>query len=137
MKEEKRFAQSQFDIFIETDLGERAFVEVKGMTLEHHQIGAFPDAPTIRGLKHVTELIDAIKEGYQSYVLFIVQFENIQTATIHTNMQPALVDMLLLGQTQGLKVLAYNCSVTPDTIAVEHQVPFDVNEMFEDPNSER
>jgi sugar fermentation stimulation protein A len=137
LKREKRFAQSQFDIFIETDLGERAFVEVKGMTLEHHQIGAFPDAPTIRGLKHVTELIDAIKEGYQSYVLFIVQFENIQTATIHTNMQPALADMLLLGQTQGLKVLAYNCSVTPDTIAVEHQVPFDVNEMFEDPNSER
>lgn len=137
VKREKRFAQSQFDILVETNTGNQAFVEVKGMTLENHTIGAFPDAPTLRGLKHVTELIDAMKEGYQSYVLFVVQFEKVELATIHTNMQPALAQMILSGQKQGLSVIAYNCSVTPDTIAIEHQVPFDVTKMFEDPNSER
>ncbi|WYJ93612.1 sugar fermentation stimulation protein [Enterococcus sp. 9D6_DIV0238] len=137
IKREKRFAHSQFDILVETDTGNQAFVEVKGMTLENQKIGAFPDAPTLRGLKHVTELIEALKEGYQSYVLFVVQFQNIQEATIHTMMQPALAKMILLGQTQGLSVIAYNCLVTPDTIAVAHQVPFDVMKKFEDPNSER
>lgn len=137
VKREKRFAQSQFDILIETDTGNQAFVEVKGMTLESNHVGAFPDAPTVRGLKHVTELIEAMDEGYQSYVLFVIQFENVQTATIHTNMQPALAQRIASGQEQGLSVIAYNCCVTPDTIAIEHQVPFDVTTMFEDPNSER
>ncbi|PZL71020.1 sugar fermentation stimulation protein [Enterococcus sp. AZ177] len=137
IKREKRFAQSKFDLLVETDTGNQAFVEVKGMTLENHGVGAFPDAPTLRGLKHVTELIEAMKEGYQSYVLFVVQFEQVEAATIHTNMQPALTEMILSGQTQGLSVIAYNCSVTPDTIAIEHPVPFDVKTTFEDPNSER
>nr|WP_242586484.1 DNA/RNA nuclease SfsA [Enterococcus sp. DIV0869a] len=137
VKREKRFAQSQFDILVETDTGNQAFVEVKGMTLENHAVGAFPDAPTLRGLKHVTELIEAMHKGYQSYVLFVVQFEKIEMATIHTDMQPALAQMVLSGQKQGLSVIAYNCSVTPDTIAIEHQVPFDVTKTFEDPNSER
>ncbi|WYJ84269.1 sugar fermentation stimulation protein [Enterococcus sp. DIV0840] len=137
VKREKRFAQSQFDILVETDTGNQAFVEVKGMTLENHGIGAFPDAPTLRGLKHVTELIEAVKEGYQSYVLFVIQFEKVEAATIHTTMQQALAEMILSGQKQGLSVIAYNCSVTPDTIAIEHQVPFDVTTTFEDPNSER
>ncbi|WP_348923316.1 DNA/RNA nuclease SfsA [Enterococcus rotai] len=137
VKREKRFAHSQFDILVETNTGHQAFVEVKGMTLENHGVGAFPDAPTLRGLKHVTELIEATKEGYQSYVLFVVQFEKVEMATIHTAMQPALAEMILSGQKQGLSVIAYNCSVTPDTIAIEHQVPFDVAKTFEDPNSER
>ncbi|MBM7688927.1 sugar fermentation stimulation protein A [Enterococcus ureilyticus] len=137
VKREKKFAQSQFDILVETDTGHQAFVEVKGMTLENNKLGAFPDAPTLRGLKHVTELIEAIKEGYQSYVLFVIQFENVEAATIHTNMQPALAAMISSGQKQGLSVIAYNCRVTPDTIAIEHPVPFDVTKMFEDPNSER
>lgn len=137
VKREKRFAKSQFDILVETSTGNQAFVEVKGMTLEHHKIGAFPDAPTLRGLKHVTELIQAIEEGYQSYVLFVVQFEQIEAATIHTAMQPALAEAILIGQKQGLSVIAYNCSVTPATIEIEHQVPFDVTGTFEDPNQER
>ena len=137
VKREKRFARSQFDILVETDSGTQAFVEVKGMTLENHAIGAFPDAPTLRGLKHVTELISAMKEGYQSYVLFIVQFEKVELATIHTVMQPALAQMILSGQEQGLSVIAYNCSVTPDTIAIKHQIPFDVTKTFKEPNSER
>ncbi|MGX7264483.1 DNA/RNA nuclease SfsA [Enterococcus crotali] len=137
VKREKRFAQSQFDILVETDTGNQAFVEVKGVTLENKGLGAFPDAPTLRGLKHVTELIEAMEAGYQSYVLFVVQFEKITGATIHTAMQPALAQMIGSGQNKGLSVIAYNCSVTPDTIAIEHQVPFDVTKTFEDPNSER
>lgn len=137
IKREQTFAQSKFDILVETDSGQKAFVEVKGMTLENQAVGAFPDAPTLRGLKHVTELIEAMHEGYQSYVLFIVQFEQIEIATIHTEMQPALADAIFLGQKQGLSVIAYNCCVTSDTIKVAHQVPFDVTKMFEEPNSER
>jgi sugar fermentation stimulation protein A len=134
LKREQRYGQSKFDIYLETDLGERVFVEVKGMTLENLGIGAFPDAPSLRGLKHVKELTQASQAGYQCYVLFIVQFEAVSTVTIHRDMQPALAEMIALALTQGVQVLAYNCLVTPATIEINHAVPFDLYQEFVDPN---
>lgn len=62
------------------------------MTLENKRVGAFPDAPTARGLKHVRELIHAQEKGEHCYVVFIAQFANIDVATIHEKMQPELKD---------------------------------------------
>lgn len=81
LKREYTFERSKFDIYFETDFQEKGFVEVKGLTLENYRIGAFPDAPTLRGLKHVEELRLAQAMGYHCYLLFIVQFPNIQAAT--------------------------------------------------------
>ena len=91
VKREQRFAHSKFDFLVETDADEQAFVEVKGMTLENKGIGAFPDAPTLRGLKHVTELM-AQQSGLPLLHLFVVQFEEIKQATIHQEMQPAFAE---------------------------------------------
>ena len=137
VRREKRYENSQFDLLIQTDRDSLAFVEVKGMTLENNQIGAFPDAPTIRGLKHVNELIIAQSEGYQCYILFVIQFEQVKKATIHQEMQPELGQTILRAQAQGVQVIAYNCQVTPATIRIDKFVPFDVRYDFENPNKER
>ena len=131
---EQRFAHSKFDFLVETDADEQAFVEVKGMTLENKGIGAFPDAPTLRGLKHVTELMAATKAGYRCYILFVVQFEEIKQATIHQEMQPAFAENVGAAIDQGVQVLAYNCHVTPATIELKSQVTFDLLQAFDDPN---
>lgn len=133
IKPEVTYQHSKFDFYVET-LTEKAFVEVKGLTLENHGIGAFPDAPTLRGLKHVDELQLAMLDGYKAYVLFVVQFESIKLATIHQEMQPALQASLHQGLAAGLHVLAYNCQVTPATVTIEKQIPFDLDYTFEDPN---
>lgn len=130
LKREKRYGDSKFDIYIETDTGQKAFVEVKGMTLENDRIGAFPDAPTLRGLKHVKELTKAIAEGYQCYILFVAQFEQIRVATINKEMQQALAEAIFVGQQTGLKVLAYNCRVQPESIQVLRPIAFDLNQAF-------
>ncbi|KAF1297162.1 sugar fermentation stimulation protein SfsA [Enterococcus sp. JM4C] len=135
LKREKTYRHSKFDIYLETDQEEKVFVEVKGMTLENQGIGAFPDAPTIRGLKHVEELILAQAEGYHCYVLFIIQFEEVAVATIHTAMQPALFEAIQRGKQDGLQVLAYNCYVTPDEITVKEAIPFQLDYEFVDPNN--
>jgi len=155
VKREQRFAHSKFDFLVETDADEQAFVEVKGMTLENKGIGAFPDAPTLRGLKHVTELMAATKAGYRCYILFVVQFEEIKQATIHQEMQPAFAEnvgartifqqnvrqpflitsiKIIQAIDQGVQVLAYNCHVTPATIELKSQVTFDLLQAFDDPN---
>ncbi|MDT2758365.1 DNA/RNA nuclease SfsA [Enterococcus xiangfangensis] len=134
LKREYTFEHSKFDIYFETDQQEKGFVEVKGMTLENHRIGAFPDAPTLRGLKHVEELRLAQKRGYHCYVLFVVQFPIINVATIHRKMQPALYDAIKLAVADGVQVLAYNCEVDQETISIKAAVPFDLKQKFIDPN---
>ena len=63
IKPEKTYENSRFDIYIETE-NKRAFIEVKGVTLEEDDIVMFPDAKTERGVKHINELVKASKEGY-------------------------------------------------------------------------
>jgi len=134
LKRERRYGQSRFDIYLETDTGQRAFVEVKGMTLENQGIGAFPDAPTLRGLKHVTELTQATVAGYRCYLLFVVQFEEVTMTTIHQAMQPALASAVAKALDYGVVALAYNCLVTPATIEIQRRVPFQLQQVFVDPN---
>jgi len=134
LKREYTFERSKFDIYFETDQQEKGFVEVKGMTLENHGIGAFPDAPTLRGLKHVEELRLAQSMGYHCYVLFIVQFPTIQVATIHREMQPALYESVKMAETDGVQILAYNCDVDQESISIKEAVPFDLKQKFIDPN---
>ncbi|WP_346349298.1 DNA/RNA nuclease SfsA [Enterococcus faecium] len=132
-KREVTYLHSKFDIYLETVVGQKAFVEVKGMTLENKAIGAFPDAPTLRGLKHIGELTYAAQDGYAAYVLFIAQFEHLHLATIHEEMQPALADMVRHAQQSGVQILAYNCQVSADEVTIKQAIPFDVDIPFEDP----
>ncbi|WP_159722076.1 DNA/RNA nuclease SfsA [Enterococcus sp. CSURQ0835] len=134
LKREYTYDRSKFDLYFETERQERGFVEVKGMTLENQLIGAFPDAPTLRGLKHVNELRQAQAEGYKNYLLFIVQFEPITLATINQTMQPTLQTAITKAEQDGVTVLAYNCHVTADSITVKGAVPFVLDYPFNDPN---
>ncbi|SAM63803.1 sugar fermentation stimulation protein [Enterococcus faecium] len=134
LKREYTFERSKFDIYFETDFQEKGFVEVKGLTLENYRIGAFPDAPTLRGLKHVEELRLAQAMGYHCYLLFIVQFPNIQAATIHRVMQPKPYEAVEMAEGDGVQVLAYNCDVDQETISIKQAVPFDLEQAFIDPN---
>lgn len=134
LRREVVYGMSKLDLYFETDEQEKGFIEIKGMTLENKQIGAFPDAPTIRGLKHVNELIHAKEAGYYAAVLFMIQFEVVQSATIHRQMQPDLADKIAEAQSKGVEVFAYNCQVNQGMIAVKEPIPFDLNVEFDDPN---
>lgn len=134
LKREYTFKRSKFDIYFETDRQEKGFVEVKGMTLENQGIGAFPDAPTIRGLKHIEELRVAQKMGYQSYLLFVVQFPIVKTTTLHRVMQPALYEAAKRAVEDGVQIIAYNCEVDEESISIKTKVPFDLKQSFIDPN---
>ena len=66
IKPEHKFNNSRFDFYVEAD-NRKIFLEVKGVTLEENNVVMFPDAPTERGLKHICELIEAHKQGYETY----------------------------------------------------------------------
>lgn len=131
-KREFTYKKSRFDFLIETNQNERLLLEVKGMTLEHNRVGSFPDAPSLRALKHINELIEAKKDGYLVAVLFVVQFEEIDVATINKEMQPELHVAFQKAIENELEVLAYNCLVASDKVTLNKKVPFKLERIDEE-----
>ena len=77
LRPETFFKDSRFD-FSFTLEGKPCFLEVKGVTLEKDGVCAFPDAPTTRGTRHLKELIQARQEGYEAFVLFVIQMADVE-----------------------------------------------------------
>ena len=118
----KWYGNSRFDIYAEA--GERkAFLEVKGVTLEVEGQARFPDAPTERGVKHVRELMGCVQEGYEAYLLFVIQMTGIQSFAPNWDTHPAFGSALQEAARAGVQILAYDCQVRPDEIVLDQPVP--------------
>jgi len=121
IKPEHGYGKSRFDLYLEGG-GMKAFMEIKGVTLEKDGIAMFPDAPTLRGEKHVHELIAAREEGYQAYILFLIQMKGISFFTPNDEMHRAFGDAVRLAAENGVHVLAYDCHVEPDSLTIADPV---------------
>lgn len=122
IKAEQKYQNSRFDLYIEC--GERKiFVEVKGVTLEEDGIVKFPDAPTERGLKHIQELCEAVKAGYEAYVFFVIQMKGVRYFTPNMETHPQFGEALQRAQEEGVHILAYDCRVMKDRIEIANEVP--------------
>lgn len=122
IKPECKYGNSRFDIYVETE-ADKIFVEVKGVTLENDGVVRFPDAPTERGVKHLKEMQKAVTEGYKAYVLFVVQMDNVHYFEPNRATHPEFADTLKEVSENGVKVLAYQCNVTSESITIKNQIP--------------
>ncbi len=123
VRPEKVFGNSRFDFYVESEAGERAFIEVKGVTLENDNVAAFPDAPSERAVKHVEELVEAHAQGYEAYLIFVVQMKGISHVEPNWKTQPAFGEALKKARQAGVHLLAYDCLVEKDSLEVNEQVP--------------
>lgn len=121
IKPEYKIGASRIDVFVE-DGDRKALIEVKGVTLENDGIAMFPDAPTERGIKHINELIEAQKEGYECYILFVIQMKKIKEFKPNYITHKAFGDSLQKAEKSGVKILAYDCIVTPNTLKIDAPV---------------
>lgn len=127
IKAEKTFGDSRFDFYIKD--GERqAFLEVKGVTLEQDGIALFPDAPTLRGVKHINELIQCTEKGYEAYILFVIQMKGIKEFRPNDGTHRAFGDALRSAQKAGVKIIAYDCRVTPEEMVIEKNIKINLEE---------
>ncbi|MED9967181.1 MAG: DNA/RNA nuclease SfsA [Blautia sp.] len=125
VKREKIYGNSRFDLYVESSR-RKAFMEVKGVTLEENNIARFPDAPTQRGLKHVEELIHCIQDGYEAYLLFVIQMKGITCFKPNRNTHPEFGEALIAAQNAGVKLLAYDCFVTENLMEIRDPVPINL-----------
>ena len=122
VRSEVKFANSRFDFAFQKE-GKPCFMEVKGVTLENDGICAFPDAPTLRGAKHLRELTQAAQAGYGAYVLFVIQMENVQCLRPNDATDPEFGEALRQAERAGVRLLAMDCRVTPDSMTLRKAVP--------------
>ena len=125
IRPEKKYGNSRFDLYVESHV-RRAFVEVKGVTLEENNIVRFPDAPTVRGIKHVEELIHCMEEGYEAYLLLVIQMKGVKKFMPNWETHPEFGQALVKAEKAGVKILARDCLVTEDTIEIQEEVPVDL-----------
>ncbi len=123
LRPETAFGNSRFDFYLETPK-ERWFWEVKGVTLEENGVARFPDAPTLRGVKHLKELCICRKEGYEAGILFLVQMKGVSRFEANRETHPEFADALKEAGREGVTILVRDCLVTPDSMAVDAPVPF-------------
>jgi len=121
IKREAKYGGSRFDFYIETD-ERKVFIEVKGVTLEEDGVVLFPDAPTLRGVKHLEELTECIRNGYKAQIVFVIQMAGVRYFTLNKATHPRFAEALVSAQVAGVKVTALDCNVTPDSLSIRGQV---------------
>ena len=114
--------ETRFDFLIEKNK-QKSFVEVKNVTLFRNKDTAeFPDAVTERGTKHLLTLIDAIKKGYKSYLLFLVQIQNMEKFKIAKDIDSDYYDNYLKAKKAGVIFLAYRCDISSKKIFIDKKL---------------
>ncbi len=144
LKPEFTYGNSRFDFYVEykgagRTKAEKAklhkmFIEVKGCTLEFDGHAKFPDAPTERGVKHLTELADILREKhcaedcteYECGILFLIQMKGCHKFSPNVATHAAFGDALKAAQDAGVKIFVYDCKVTPDTLTADVPVTLEL-----------
>lgn len=122
IRPEYRFGESRLDFCMETERGLH-LAEVKGVTLEEQGHARFPDAPTERGVRHIRELQRAVENGIDATLFFVIQMENIQSLRPNDETHPAFGAAMREAAAAGVRMMAWDCQVTPDTLTICRQVP--------------
>ena len=117
IRPEYSFGASRVDFYLERG-GKRVLMEVKGCTLEREGVGWFPDAPTLRGAKHLRELAAARREGWDCILAFVIALPGIKRVLPNRAMDPAFADALEEAEKAGVEILHLPCAVGPDTLEI-------------------
>ncbi len=114
---------SRIDILLKDEHKPLCYVEIKSVTLLENGQGYFPDTQTVRGQKHLRELIDIVQQGHRAVLLFMVMHTGIESVKAAAHLDPKYAKLLNDAQTAGVEVIAYNCEISPQKIILKHKIP--------------
>lgn len=122
-KKEVSYGASRLDLLLEDSGQNRFYVEVKSVTLVRAGTALFPDAPTERGGRHISELVRAVNEGYRAAAVFLVQREDAREFSPNDATDPAFGAGLRTAAAAGVELYSYICRVTTEGIEIIRSVP--------------
>ena len=105
----------------------RVVIEVKGCTLEENGVARFPDAPTLRGVKHLRGLTALAKDGCRCAVLIVIQMKGVRVFQPNWKTQPEFGEALIEARDAGVEIIAMDCRVVPGIVEIDERVPVDLS----------
>ena len=129
IKAEKKFTpNTRFDFFLNNNK-KKTFIEVKNVTLSRKKnLAEFPDSITTRGAKHIIELIHAVKQGYKSYLIFVIQREDCKKFKIAEDIDPEYSKLLTVALKNKVKILCFDCKFSTKGIKLNKQIKLQIND---------
>ena len=98
------------------------------MTLEENAVARFPDAPTQRGARHLRELAQAAATGLETWAVFVIQMAGMRYVTPNRQTDPDFARALEEAAAAGVRILALECRVAPDTLEITGEIPVQIYE---------
>ena len=123
IKSEYTYGDSRIDFYCESEK-EKFLIEVKGVTLENDGVVMFPDAPTLRGIKHIDELIKAKNKGYRTAVAFVIQMDNVKYFTPNKATHKDFADALKRAEKAGVEIICLDCIVTENALKINDKAKY-------------
>ncbi len=122
IKREVTLGESRLDLMLEGGSG-KCYVETKSVTLVEKGVGLFPDAPTLRGTKHLQSLANAVKAGHRAAVVFVVQRADASAFATNDPADPLLGETFRWACSVGVEAYAYSCRVTESSVRLDQPLP--------------
>ncbi len=127
LRREVTYSDSRLDLMLSGG-DSLCYIETKCSTLVKDGIAMFPDAPTIRGLRHLRDLIHARKAGHRASVMFVIQRDDAASFAPNWETDRDFCEMLAKASKSGVEVCAYTCSVSLKSIEIHREVPVNLKE---------
>ena len=127
IKTEIKFGtNTRFDFLI-LNKKDKIFIEVKNVTLSRKKkLAEFPDAITIRGLKHINELLKASKKNFKIFILFLVQRDDCKSFSVAKDIDPNYADALIKAVKNKLNILCYDCKFSSKGIKLNNKIKINI-----------
>lgn len=123
-REVKYGAASRIDILLEDPVRGRCYVEIKNVHLSRtHGLAEFPDCKTERGVKHLRELSEMVRQGHRSVMLYLVQRADAERFTFATDLDPTYAKAFIDAKAAGVEALAWRCRLSPESIEIDASIP--------------
>ncbi|MEH6577421.1 MAG: DNA/RNA nuclease SfsA [Amphritea sp.] len=115
---------SRIDLLLQGEGKADCYVEIKNVTLlEQAGTGAFPDAVTTRGAKHLRELMLMVTQGHRAVLMFCVAHTGIERVRPADHIDPEYGQLLREADAAGVEIYAYGACITPQEVTISHPVP--------------
>lgn len=122
LEREKTYGKSRFDFRLQRN-GKTCYAEVKSVNLLDGRTARFPDAPTVRGSKHLQELMQCKKDGLDAAVIFLVMGNQAVDFDVNRETDPAFDENLKLAVQAGVEVYVYTCEIDLQGIRYTGTIP--------------
>lgn len=123
-REVKYGSSSRIDILLDDDERGQCYVEIKNVHLARKPgLAEFPDSKTARGVKHLHELTDMVRQGHEAYMLYLVQRQDADAFAIAKDIDPAYGEAFTKARDAGVKAIAYRCAISTEAISLQDEIP--------------